>query len=71
MGKLINEMIIGVMILAFLSFGHQMVQIMRGKAADAHKAGLISYSKYTKMLTDDPSKKSRSKTKKQNRTSNK
>ena len=51
MFQIINDIIKGFLILAFGSGTYGMSQDIVTKATEAHKIGLMSYSKYTKILT--------------------
>ncbi len=52
MGQLINDIIKGFIFLAFAAGSYGMVKGMASEAADVHKVGLMSYTAYTKMLTE-------------------
>ena len=52
MTTLIDDFFRGLIIISFLAAANSLTKAMFEKAAQAHKVGLMSYSKYTKMLTD-------------------
>lgn len=51
MGKLINDIITVFLILSVWAGARNLTLAMGKKAATAHKQGIISYAKYTKMLS--------------------
>ena len=51
MVQAIGRMIKGFIFLTLIAGGCGMVKDLASRATNAHKVGLVSYSKYTKMLT--------------------